>query len=860
MPLYSPQLDDRTFAELVEEAKRRVQEASPEWTDLSPGDPGMVLLEAFAYLTETTIYRLNQLPDKVYVELLRLLGVKLQPPAAARALVRFSRNSQASGVLEIPRGTRITSGGSSPGETPVFVTTAGVKLGAGETVEVSAYHCELVDAELVATGNGLPGQQVQVARPPIVSATDDRRELTVGVETDPDTLEPGEAAVQYGNRSFRIWQEVEAFTGGEPGPYVYVADRQAGIIQFAPAVAGVSDGKLSRVPQALAAVPPNNAEIRVWYWRGGGPQGNVAAGALTVLKDALPGVIVTNSTPAVGGAPVEALDNALTRGPQALHGFDRAITARDFERLALRSSRAVARAKAFTRASLWAHALPGTVELLLVPELPGAKGSELTRERLLEVGTETVRESIERTIAARRPLGTACVVNWARFKTVSIRARAVIYRQEDPVAVRERLLDRLYNILAPLPRVGVGSGWPFGRALRAWHVYEAAGVEPGVSYLDRVELVVDRSPSGAIDTLAADGFQPQTWYAGQGGNLFRSVNDGNGWEPIGAWPEERISLVRTFPATADPAIAAGLVVVACELSGESDVGTRLHLSRDCGESWERSVELHFQVRDLTWLVRDRRPVLLLATDVGLYELGLGPEDVPVQVLVDPDSPDLGFFSVAASVDIRGMISVAVAARKEKGVYLSSQGGLPQTFSHIGLAGQLVHVLRVQQRGPHAYLWAGLAAVGNDKGKGCLRWRLTGDVDSPAGWTELESGWDGGSCMDLAFQGAYALAGTLRAGLLRLNTDDSGASWERPSVDCGLPLREVGRLEPVEAVAAASGQNVMTGGSRGIYRSADGGHGFEYCSGGTFTDCVTLPETWLFCSGEHEIEVVSEDDI
>ena len=48
---------------------------------------------------------------------------------------------------------------------------------------------------------------------------------------------------------------------------------------------------------------------------------------------------------------------------------ERASTAQDYERLALRSSGAVARAKAFTQAQLWAHALPGSVEVLLVPYL-----------------------------------------------------------------------------------------------------------------------------------------------------------------------------------------------------------------------------------------------------------------------------------------------------------------------------------------------------------------------------------------------------------------------------------------------------------------------------------------------------------
>ena len=63
MPLSAPNLDDRTFSQLMEEARLQIQRSSPAWTDLSPGDPGIVLLELFAFLTENLLYRLNRLPE-----------------------------------------------------------------------------------------------------------------------------------------------------------------------------------------------------------------------------------------------------------------------------------------------------------------------------------------------------------------------------------------------------------------------------------------------------------------------------------------------------------------------------------------------------------------------------------------------------------------------------------------------------------------------------------------------------------------------------------------------------------------------------------------------------------------------------
>jgi hypothetical protein len=73
---------------------------------------------------------------------------------------------------------------------------------------------------------------------------------------------------------------------------------------------------------------------------------------------------------ATGGQAAETLENALVRGPQELHSLQRAVTAQDFGAGGAVDSRAVARAKALTRAALWTFATPGTVEVLLVPDLP----------------------------------------------------------------------------------------------------------------------------------------------------------------------------------------------------------------------------------------------------------------------------------------------------------------------------------------------------------------------------------------------------------------------------------------------------------------------------------------------------------
>ena len=100
-----PKLDDRNFNDIVEEAISMIPRYAPEWTNHNPSDPGITLIELAAWMTDLLIYRLNQVPDKNYVAFLNLLGIKLRPPRAAKALTRFTLVEGAT-KQRVPRGTR----------------------------------------------------------------------------------------------------------------------------------------------------------------------------------------------------------------------------------------------------------------------------------------------------------------------------------------------------------------------------------------------------------------------------------------------------------------------------------------------------------------------------------------------------------------------------------------------------------------------------------------------------------------------------------------------------------------------------------------------------------------------------------
>ena len=91
MPLEAnlPVIDDRTFDDLVTEARSRIARYTPEWTDVNDNDPGMTLVQLLAWLTELMIYRLGKVPDLNYLKFLELIGIELNPAAPAQAEITF---------------------------------------------------------------------------------------------------------------------------------------------------------------------------------------------------------------------------------------------------------------------------------------------------------------------------------------------------------------------------------------------------------------------------------------------------------------------------------------------------------------------------------------------------------------------------------------------------------------------------------------------------------------------------------------------------------------------------------------------------------------------------------------------------
>lgn len=129
MSLPSPHLDDLRFQrDLVDEARKRIIHYCPEWTEYNLSDPGITLIELFAWMTELITFRLNQVPEKNYLKFLELLGTSLQPASSAKTDLTFwlsvplPINPDDTTSVIVPQGIEVASRPTDDEEQIIFTT------------------------------------------------------------------------------------------------------------------------------------------------------------------------------------------------------------------------------------------------------------------------------------------------------------------------------------------------------------------------------------------------------------------------------------------------------------------------------------------------------------------------------------------------------------------------------------------------------------------------------------------------------------------------------------------------------------------------------------------------------------------
>jgi predicted phage baseplate assembly protein len=346
---------------------------------------------------------------------------------------------------------------------------------------LSAEHSVLEHHEPLGTSDGEPGQTFALRFAPALS-------LRAG-----ETLE-----VQDPFGEWEPWDEVESFGDSGPDDQHFTIDEAHGLIRLGPELHD-RDGALSR----RGAIPAKGAALRMsGYRHGGGRIGNVAAGALTTLRSAIPGVAsVTNPRPALGGVDPQTVDEARSRAALEIRTRHRAVTAQDYEFLATDASPRVARAISIDDGK------PG-VALGILPQVDPAD-RRLTLEELTP--DPELLDLVAKHLGERKFAGCPVRLSPVRLRGVSVVANLEVTPRADPDQIERRVADALYAYLNPLTGGGA-AGWPFGRTLNQGELYAVVHAVPGVESvrilrLYEVDLATGErasKPAGRQISLAAD--------------------------------------------------------------------------------------------------------------------------------------------------------------------------------------------------------------------------------------------------------------------------------------------------------------------------------------------------------------------
>jgi hypothetical protein len=332
----------RDAGSFLQSMRALIPEKMPEWTDYeSEADFGNVLLQLFAHMGDILSYYQDRVANESFlgtaqerrsiIQHLSLIGYTLSTAAPASTTLTLSVPTTASDVITIRRGDAFATRGEKEQpsvrfeytrEQPLNINCATLPVDPATNrrffVGIPVEEGRLIKEEILGTSPGTPNQRYKLTHAKMIL-----RSLGQGQSVNRDiilTTELGQTKDEWALR------ESLAFSReGQKDFAIEVDEDDRATLIF-------GDG-------ILGAIPPIGSIIKVSYRVGGGPDGNVLPDSIQTIIDApqlaLLGAEVTNPGPATGGAERESIEHAVSHAPQVFRSLKRAVTAQDYEALAL---------------------------------------------------------------------------------------------------------------------------------------------------------------------------------------------------------------------------------------------------------------------------------------------------------------------------------------------------------------------------------------------------------------------------------------------------------------------------------------------------------------------------------------------
>jgi hypothetical protein len=362
-----------------------------------------------------------------------------------------------------------------------------------------ASQCITLTSEVLGSSNGTPGQRFRTTHSPVLSGQQlevlepampsvETQRMIRELEGD-DAIRKAESVDPRGSGVWVRWHEVPNFNASGQRDRHYVIDRDRGEVVFGDDVNG-------RIP----VVAPKNI-VMARYRIGGGASGNRKAHTIAQLKSSIPYIDqVTNPEPAAGGADAEGLDDLIERAPRQLrHGY-RAVTAQDFEDLAMLASSEVARARCISLYDL-AHdpdarsPRPGIASLIIAPV--ASPSSQAERRPMPSM--ELIRRVQDYLDEHRLPEADLVIVG-PEYVAVKIETEITVSDVDTASEVELAVSQALSRFLHPSIGGRDGVGWQFGQEPVRSDLFTLIEGVPGVDHVRELKLTRTEDRPGAYKT------------------------------------------------------------------------------------------------------------------------------------------------------------------------------------------------------------------------------------------------------------------------------------------------------------------------------------------------------------------------
>jgi len=338
----------------------KIPQLTPEWTDYTPSDQGMVVLELVSFILDALSYRCDVIANEAYIQtavlrksvlnLAKMIDYTPAPAVSAVTDLMFTIMPQTIDFV-IPAGTQVSTQPTGVEESYVFETMDDLMIPAGQTTgSVAAIEGE-TKRETLGSSTGLPAQFFELSFKPLSYAPDGACSLEVYVTE---------------NGIEERWTLVPSLLDSKPSEKhceIEIDENDIGTVNF-------GDNQNGRIPA------PGTNNVRAVYRVGGGAHGNVGANKINRMVSNISEVSsVANPLPAVGGVDRETVEGIKRMAPRMLRTLWRAVTAEDYKTLA-EVLQGVAKATVLCappgQAAYW-----GQVNLYIAPEGGGLPTAEL---------------------------------------------------------------------------------------------------------------------------------------------------------------------------------------------------------------------------------------------------------------------------------------------------------------------------------------------------------------------------------------------------------------------------------------------------------------------------------------------------